>query len=217
MTEIKFLLNNKIEIFWNGKYYKSSIQDITDEYIGISIPTYEGALVPFSRGDKLDVIYYGDKNIYKFYSVVAGRKINRIPIILLSIPNEYRKVQRRRYVRVPYVKYINFSKVSEKISNMSILKGYLENEQNVKKGIVVDISGGGIRIKISEEISLGDNLVVMLPLDDENIILKCKTVRVDFDGDKYDCGLTFVDMDDAIREKIIKFIFKLMREHMRKI
>ena len=36
--KVNFIINNKIEIFWEDEYYKCSVQDIQEETLAISIP-----------------------------------------------------------------------------------------------------------------------------------------------------------------------------------
>ena len=61
-------------------------------------------IVPLSKGATLDVIYYEEENLYKFKSSVLGRRFENIPILLIAKPKEIKKIQRRRYVRVPLIK-----------------------------------------------------------------------------------------------------------------
>ena len=110
MTKVDFKINKKLEILVDEKYFNSNIQDITDEYIAISIPINSGEYIPLSKGAIIDVIYYEEENLYKFKSSVIGRKFENIPILLIAKPKEIKKIQRRKYVRVPIistVKYIN--------------------------------------------------------------------------------------------------------------
>ena len=50
---VEFLVNQRIEIEMEDGIYKSNIQDITDEYIGISIPVNEGKYVPLRKDEKV--------------------------------------------------------------------------------------------------------------------------------------------------------------------
>ncbi len=86
MTKVDFKINKKLEILVDERYFNSNIQDITEEYIAISIPINAGEYIPLSKGSMIDVIYYEEENLYKFKSSVIGRKFENIPILLISKP-----------------------------------------------------------------------------------------------------------------------------------
>lgn len=206
MEGLNFSINSKVEIFWNEGYYKSNIEDVTDNIIAISIPIKDGQYVPLRRGEQVEVIYYHEKDIYKFYTVVEDRKMDGIPVILLSYPKEVFKVQRRKFVRVPIVCTIEYSKIEASLKYNSL------------KAIMVDLSGGGMRIKLSDSVNLGDKLKAVIPLGTDQIEVKGEVVRVEkeLEGKRNICGISFIDLDERTREKLIKIIFQVMRDQMKK-
>jgi c-di-GMP-binding flagellar brake protein YcgR len=214
LTKVDFAINEKLEILIDEKYFKSNIQDVTKDYIAISIPISSGQYLPLSRGAILEVIYYENENLYKFKSTVVGRKFENIPILLISIPKEIKKIQRRKYVRVPIIttaKYKNLKNDPKVNPNTLSNSDYL-------KAILVDLSGGGMKLKISEEIRLSDFILVSLTINGQDILIvgQAKRIIKEEDG-RFDCGLSFELLDNTTREKIIKLTFQLMREQMRKI
>ncbi|MBZ9635969.1 flagellar brake protein [Clostridium sp. FP1] len=214
MIKIDFAINKKVEILVDERYYNTNIQDLTEEYIAISIPMSGGQYVPLSRGDIIDVIYYEDENLYKFKSSVIGRKIENIPILLISKPVEIEKIQRRKYVRISLIntaKYKNL-KNQPKISPRTI------NESEYLKAAIVDLSGGGMKVRVSEEIVKNDFILVNLTINNEDIHIvgQAKRIQKDDEG-RFVCGLSFEFLDSLTRERIIKYIFQLMREQMKKI
>ncbi|MBU3159022.1 flagellar brake domain-containing protein [Clostridium frigoris] len=214
MIKVDFKLNKKLEILVDEKYFNSNVQDVTDDYIAISIPTNAGEYLPLSKGAIIDVIYYEEENIYKFASSIIGRKFENIPILLLAKPVEIKKIQRRKYVRVPLIKaakYINF-KNEPKVNHSTI-----DNSKYLKT-VVVDLSGGGMKVKVSEEVSPNDFLLVSLTVNEEEILIVGKTKRITKEDDgRFICGLSFESLDNATREQLIRYIFQLMRNQMKKI
>lgn len=206
LDDLNFIINSKVEISWNDGYYKSNIENVDDNDIYISIPIKDGQYIPLRRGEQVEVIYYYNNDIYKFYTVVRDRKVDQIPLILLAHPKEVFKIQRRKFVRVPIVCNIEYSK--------------LENQSNAKllKAMMIDLSGGGMRIKLNEEISLGNKIVAYIPVSKEQLILKGEVVRIEKDEDRKRnlCGVNFLELDERNREKLIRFIFQIMREQMKK-
>lgn len=213
MTTIDFKMNKKLEILIGEKYFNSNVQDVTDDYIAISIPINSGEYIPLSKGVSIDVIYYEEENLYKFQSSVIGRKFENIPILLIAKPKEIKKIQRRKYVRIPTfsnVKYVNL-KNQPKTNPKTI-----ESSQYIK-AVLVDLSGGGMRVRISEQVKLNDFLLMSLTVNNEDIFMVGQVMRIIKDDEgRYYCGLSFEFLDIATRERIIKYIFQLMRDQMKK-
>ncbi|MCB2359337.1 flagellar brake protein [Clostridium estertheticum] len=214
MIKVDFKLNKKLEILVDEKYFNSNVQDVTEDYIAISIPTNSGEYLPLSNGSIIDVIYYEEENIYKFSSSIIGRKFENIPILLLAKPEEIKKIQRRRYVRVPLIKtakYINLK--NEPKVNLSTI-----DDSKYLKAVLVDLSGGGMRVKVSEEIKDNDFLLVALTVNEEEVLIVGQTKRIMKDDDsRFICGLSFEFLDNATQEQLIRYIFQLMRNQMKKI
>ncbi|ERI91264.1 type IV pilus assembly protein PilZ [Clostridiales bacterium oral taxon 876 str. F0540] len=204
--ELKFTINNKVEISWDDGYYKSNIENVDDRFLYISIPIKEGQYIPLRKFEQVEVIYYQGNDIYKFYTTVTDRKVDVIPIIVLALPNEVFKVQRRKFVRVPIVCTVEYSKIENKT-------------ENIVKAIMVDLSGGGMRIKLNEQrLNVGDLIKAYIPVEGDSLEIKGEVVRVEKDDvNKLNiCGISFIDLEEKNREKIIRFIFQVMRDQMRK-
>jgi Predicted glycosyltransferase len=217
-VKVEFLINSKLEIEYNDDSYKSNIQDITDEYLGISIPVSDGKYLPLARGEKVRAIYYYGKDIYRFDTVVIGRKIEKILIIMLKKPEKVTMVQRRNFARVPLM--INVC--CALICNEKNIYNIGDNQIEFFDAYSLDISGGGMRVaidrKYENKIQRGNMLMVTIPLGNENITIQGKIVRVENDrkNPKIICGLNFMDLDRKVREIIIKMVFNTMRDQMKK-
>lgn len=208
-------IGNKIEIYLDGNYYKSNIQDVDDSSIGISIPIEGGQYISARKGDNVEVIYYDKDSIYKFNSRVVRRENRNIPIIYLNFPNKFDRIQRRKYVRVSLVKYIKYMEVPREFRIDSV-----DNETvlNMKKAILLDISGGGTKIKIPNKLKKGGIILTSITMEEGNdILLKGQVVRCELDDDSlYECGINFIEMGSMQREKLIQHVFKIMREQIKK-
>lgn len=216
--DVKFIINTKVEISWSDGYYKSNIEDVRDNYIAISIPIKEGQYIPLRVGEQLEVLYYpNNEDIYKFDTVVVGRQVDRIPIILLGMPASIMKIQRRKFVRVPVVCNIECSVIDKALANKDL--AILSNISKDKlKATLLDLSGGGMRVRFNADVKLNDTIVSYIPIDQDVIIVKGIVVRVDKGEDnKYAYGINFVDLNEKTRDKVIRFIFQLMRDQMRKV
>lgn len=215
---VEFLVNQKIEIEMEDGIYKSNIQDITDECIGISIPVNNGKYVPLRKGENVICLYYHNKDIYRFETIVSGRKIDKLLIIMLKKPEKVVMYQRRDFARVPLMVniYCGILDNSKKIENIG------NNQIEFFDSYSLDVSGGGLRLaidrKFEKRLNLGSILMMNIPLNDENLTVKGKIVRIENDrkNPKIIYGLCFVDLDRLTRESIVRLVFKTMREQMKK-
>lgn len=211
MADSKFSINHRVEIFYNDNVYESNIQDLTDEYIAINIPIKEGKYVVLDSNDYFEVLYYDQANVYKFEGKVIGRKgEGSLAQIIMEYPKHIIKIQRREFVRIEISHYINYLKIE--IGDKDEDKISLFNEKKGNKAILIDLSGGGFKAKLSEEIEIDDEIIAEIPYEDDKIIVKAKAVRVNMDDNKkFLCGFSFIDIDNRTQEKLIKLIFYIMR------
>lgn len=213
MAELKFKVNNKVEIISEEGVFICDIQDIKDEYIAISIPIKDFQYLPLRKDEKIEVLYYDDGSIYKFSSIVVKRDKSNIPLIWISMPNKFEKIQRRKFVRVPLVYETKCALVSRD------LEFNKENLSKIKfeKGIILDLSGGGVRLKTDIAAQKDDVLALIIPISRGHIIAKGEVKRTSTDelGEMV-YGINFIDLKTMEQEKIIRFVFQVMREHMKK-
>ena len=216
-SNINFTVNSRIEIDVDSEIYKSNIQDVSEDYISISIPVNNHKYMPLSKGEKVDVIYYEEKNVYKFNTVVVGRKIERILMIMLKKPEKVQICQRRNFVRVPLILDVLCA-----IFPLEKDLYHLNDQVEVFKACSVDMSGGGMKIvvdvKMKDKLKYGDIIIVTIPMENDSLTLKGKIVRITSNKDetKLTCGLSFIDIDKKSRERIIRVLFQIMRQHIKK-
>lgn len=206
---VNFKVNEKMEILMEDGIYKTNIQDITDEYIAISVPVKDGSYLPLRKGEIVEVIYYEGKSVYKFFTSVLGRKIDRIMMITLKKPEKFIKIQRRNFVRVYFLSNISFAIIGNKNGMIDINDG----EVIFHSGYSLDLSAGGIRLSTAKNLYLGDIIIMNISVKEENLRLKGKVVRVEKDeNNKGIYGICFLDIDNKTVDKIMRILFQIMRE-----
>lgn len=204
LEDIHFHYNNKIELDTEDGIYKSTIQDSGEDYFGISIPMKEGKYELLPNDKKVDVIYYDGNDVYKFRTVVIGRKIEKLMIILLKKPEKYIKAQRRNFARAFMMTKISFAKTK------ALGKG---NEYEFIDATMLDISGGGMRFRVKKIMHEGEIIIIKIPVKDEDLVVRGQVIRVIQDrNNSASVGITFMDIEERVREKLIKHVFNIMRE-----
>jgi len=220
MVDLNLRINGRIEVidYDSDVNYKSNIQDITEDGILITIPMKEGKYLPLNKSESVSIIYYEEKEVYQFEADVLGRTIDVIPVIILSNPKNIRIIQRRNYVRVTILKVIKCLNIDRELAtkDVSRIEG-VTSAHKFKEATLLDLSGGGMRIKTELKLHLNDVLIIRLPLIDEEIMIKTRVVRCEEKQDNLRAyGLRFLDLEEKNRDKIIKYIFHIMREQRKK-
>lgn len=205
--KLELKVNKVVDIIYNNEIYKTSIQDIRDGEMLIIIPTRDGEYLTLNKDDEIEQLYYDDKNVFSYKSKVIARvKEGLIPFYKISKPYNIKRIQRRNYVRISTFKDINYIKESKDINN---------SEDKLLDAFLLDLSGGGMKMKTNEELDVNDTIISNLIFDEDEVKVKGKVVRVDKSNDKkYICGIRFEDIDNITREKIIRIVFKIMRKEI---
>ncbi|MCY6354020.1 flagellar brake protein [Clostridium sp. ZS2-4] len=213
MNEMKFKLNNKVEIIYGDDIYTCDVQDVKDGHLAVSIPIRDNQYLPLQKGERIDVLYYEGTCLYEFSSVVSARQRSNIPLLWIVIPKRVKKIQRRKYVRVSVLINVKWAVIP---------KEFLFNKENFSKlkffeGTAVDLSGGGLRLIIKHKVEMNTDLIMVLPFNDSGMLVKGKVMRLDQDEMKnIICGINFVEVKASEQEKIIGYVFGVMREQMKK-
>jgi len=213
MEKLELVINKNIEVIWDREVYKSVIQEVNENYFSISIPSKEGTYIPLRQGDIAEIVYNSMPNIFQFDSHVLGRKIDGIPLVMLEIPNKYKTIQRRQFFRAATLDVTTISYYEKlKDKNDKRIKTLKPLNDNFNKAVLLDLSGGGMRIKVDEPAELGDILHLFLETQKDTIEIYGKIVRVTKNElNAYLCGINFLDLTEKERDKIIQYTFELMR------
>ena len=204
--KLKFTINSRIEIDTYEGAYISTIQDLVDDAIYINIPVRNGKYLLLNKGDSVEAVFSTKQYIFKFSSIVLGRKIDQIMVIILGKPYNIRVIQRRDYVRVPTLFDINCVQLKDTHS--------LRNEPlHFFSATGLDLSGGGMRISCRESLKLNDELLITLPVQgDEGLTIKAKVRRLEVSkGKSLNYGISFEDNERKTIEKIVRYVFEIMR------
>lgn len=197
MIEKKIQINEHLIIEYDDMSYKSTVQDITEDYILINLPLAEGEYLTLEEGVEIEIGYIKNGSYYMLKSEVIGRLIEDLkPYYKIMWPIETRKIERRDFVRISLLNYTFY--------NMN---------GSWKKAMVIDVSGGGMKLIIKEKVKLGDKINVGLALGNESFELKGNIVRVIYNEAKENiCGIKFTNISERTQDKIIAKIFVELRK-----
>jgi c-di-GMP-binding flagellar brake protein YcgR len=204
------------------KVYKSQVCEIlSDDRLEITMPMEKGRLILLPIDKEFDVHFYTERGLYQCFARIIDRfKRNNLYILSLELTSNLRKHQRREYYRFSCSLELDTRKlVKEEIESLKEEKVSFLSGLPLKKGIIADISGGGLRFLASEQYEQGSlvmckwHLVVEGQLKEYNLIGKILySQELDARNGEYEHRLQYLNVDKMEQEEIIRFIFEEERK-----
>ena len=212
MLNIKKLPQGKeIDLFivdgpFKGKYRSKIISNSAHDAL-VYAPYINGEVVRLARGAEVAVTFTDDVCVYFFETKVLGYVKSTLADLILELPKDFKRIQRREYVRVIAVYPLWY-----RITNQEQEAG------TFTKGNTADLSGGGLSFFSNKQLEIGTLLDVRLNLPAEEITAAVSVQRLETTEEKgrYRIGCTFVSITKQDREKIIRSVFELQRDLRRK-
>lgn len=202
--------------------YVSQILDFKEGELIAAMPIYEGHIIPLEVGGILEAYFYTEKGIFRADCRVTGRgKEENIYVMNLEQTTELKKFQRRQFYRLPcsievLVRPLNAMDVMQ----YSKTRVFPVMEETVDKtGMIVDISGGGVRIMLEEKYEKNDFVMIRFPI---NMNIGTRWIQTmgrivasyqsPVRSDLYDNRVQFKEIRRELRESIVKYIFEQQRK-----
>ena len=215
MTKKKWLhVQQKIQIMQlpDGERFKSLIQELDGETVSVTVPYRQGKYLLLHSGEMVKVEFAVSDAIYGFQAKVLGRKkSNHVPLVLLSRPAFFTRQQRRSFVRFPVTLPVQFYLNPQSGSSLT------PESCEEKSGKIIDISGGGLQIYTSTSLQVGAKVLLRLKLNDghpQELLLSGTVSWVTEDEwhRSVRFGVSFSGISEAAQERIISYVFSMMRQ-----
>lgn len=221
---------------------KSTILErVSDQLIKISMPIYNGKLLPLERDLKLVVVYtVKEVGRFEFEAQITNRSVDGgIHTLTLSALTGVKKSQRRNFFRVPFFESLELLRLNKPLPEDVVNQYKAEHEKQLakykdRKDIIVDdmppffeairvecrdISGGGIRCFCRDTIDAFEKVQGTIHLDGFKVDFTGEIIRVSSSNDAvypYELGIKFTELDENSRTRLIGYIFKKQRNLMKK-
>ena len=204
------------------KYYITKVYDVGESgEVEVVMPSEKMRTVVLSVGVLYDLYFDAGKGIYACTAeVISRRNENGVAIAVLAPTTELRRHQRREYFRYDCVIGMNARELQADEAAFYEKHGRLMNdEQPYDKGVIVDLSGGGMRFVSAQEYKQGSLVHCRFILNNRNKMTTYdEVVRILF-ADALANNQTsreyrgqFMKMESGEREEIIRFIFEEERK-----
>lgn len=193
-------------------WYKSKIQDVDKKHFYIDMP-YQNALpLVLRRGDQVQVQIFLAGERIEFKSTVIGKRYDNIPLFTVAMPDNYKRVQLRNFVRLPIMMDAYYAVIAEDS----------EDIPQFVKTTTLDLSGGGIRIEVDKKYPNGTKLLLKFTLQIKNMNYEVEVagkVARCYYPDNTNTVLAATEFTNITRRQedlIVRFIITKMSESLSK-
>lgn len=205
------------------KTYRTSVYNILeDEKLELMMPMEQTKLVLLPIGGEYDVCFYSHKGVYRADVRVTDRqKVNGMYILVIELISSLHKYQRREYYRFNCIVDM-MAREMTKHEEDAFARGltYVVTEQDMIKGVIVDISGGGARF-VSRYKFTEDSMILMqfdlsIMGKYRSFLLAAKVIysgEIESREEEYENRVKFEYIDTMTREEIIRYIFDEERKN----
>lgn len=203
--------------------YMTMVTDVSENNIlEIAMPMEKTKLVLLPVDGEYHVCFFTGAGMYTgTVKIVDRQKRESTYVLVAELISELTKSQRREYYRLNCIIEMAAKKISEnEVHAIGKNLGHLISQEDFCKGVIVDISGGGLRFVSKKCFETGTNLYLKfaLPIGDEEreLELAAKVVTsgpVGKQKDEYENRVKFLYLENTMREEIIKYIFDVERKN----
>lgn len=204
--------------------YPSRILDLKENNVlQLAMPFVEGRVVPLAVQDKYEICVYAKNGLYTCNGIIVERyKTGNMFYLDAAVYTDLKKVQRREYYRYAYRTNIEFRIVTEQLASGDAEETEQE-EATWYNGIMLDLSGGGMRMVSSIELDKGTFVQFKFPIrtsmGEEMVTVLgrlLRTLPMEGNARLRDNRVEFVKVEKTLQEKIIRFIFEEERRSLSK-
>lgn len=224
-------LGNRVEMVFKSKSkyedetieYTSQILDFDEDGIICAMPIYEGHIVPLQEGKRFEGYFYSDNKIYNARcSVISRGKEEKLHIVKINLDSALIRIQRREYFRLSCIMPATIRTAEDIKEGLDEIQDLILNE-DYYKCTIVDISGGGIRALSKRQFEKNEIVFFKFTLNfndaDKEMNIRGKVIesfRNSNDESMFDSRFQFVDVSQADRDEIIKYVFEQQRNILKK-
>ena len=183
-------------------HWRAAVIETTDDGLVICLPEAGGETVSLKIEEKIKVKYHHNEAGYEFLTPVLALQTRPFPLVYLLKPDadEIEKRQLREYVRVD-------TNLPVQIARQGDVSG------EAFAGMILNISGGGLKVSTMVEFRQGDTLRFRFELPEEHatvdgVVGEVVTVRPNPEGGN-DLIVQFKGIETHARDLIAKYVLDL--------
>lgn len=208
------------------RVYQSIVYDVlSEDRFEIYMPIEKTKLVVLPVDVEFDLYFYTSYGLYQCFAKVVDRyKTENKYILVFEITSNLRKYQRREFYRLSCALDMECRLLEEEeINAIEKQDKFITSGLPMKKSIIVDISGGGIRF-VGDYLYELDSLIfckyhLLIDGKDKEYTLVARIISVKAIEKKqglFEYRAQYISIDTEEREEIIRFIFEEDRKIRRR-
>ncbi len=172
----------------------SRVEDVSGMELVLAAPRYVGNVTPPSPGDPLAVHWTGRRGLSGLPAQFVAIERHAIAVWRVRVMGDLEVVQRRRYVRAPVGAPVTLAQ---------------PEYDSIRIGHMLDLSEGGIRIRLTRNgNNINEQVVVRLALDDDVVDVEGTILRVDSLGGGFEEVVVQFDDEHRLATAIRRFVFR---------
>ncbi|MCQ2494009.1 MAG: flagellar brake protein [Lachnospiraceae bacterium] len=206
----------------NVSYETKVATVIDDETIELLMPMEQTKLILLPVDGEYNVVFYTNGGLYQCFARVADRyKSGALYLVQFELTSNLRKYQRREYYRFSCALEMCARNLEEEeldaVEKNS--KVWLQPGKPIRRSVIVDISGGGIRFMSNQKYETGSMIYISYNLikgtirKQYELVGRVLSVReIENRPGTFEHRVQYHNIDNVSREEIIQFIFEEERK-----
>lgn len=206
-------------------YFSQVYQILSEDSLEITMPMEQTKLILLPVDGEFDLVFYGKGNLYQCFARIIDRyKSNNVYILAVELTSNLRRYQRREYYRFSCALEM-CARTLEEEEMQAIEKKMpyvLQPNLPIKRSVIVDISGGGLRFLSTQRYEPGSLIYCSYYLLKDGELKKYEVVgkvlavrEMENRAGVYEHRVQYYNLDVNTREEIIQFIFEEERKNRR--
>lgn len=212
------------------RIFKSRIYDITEEEIMMALPIEQGKIILLPLRLRYEFYFYTKSGLYQCEGVIQNRyRANKIYMASVALKSKLIRCQRREFYRVSCLLDLIY-KIADKENAIIFANSTIQNKNEyllsdeILKGIVVDISGGGFRFISANKIEVETYVCFMFEIELNNQTKNLYAIGEVISSDrmmiekerKYEHRVRFEFQNKKDQELVIRYVFEAERKMVNK-
>jgi c-di-GMP-binding flagellar brake protein YcgR len=182
---------------------------LDDDNVVIHAPVWKSKIVKLPKERGYSMVFVTETAMYRYDGrVLSYQLVDGFSVMTMHLTGDGEKVQRRNFFRFSCLIPVSFAIINEQGEQL---------EQGLQNGVIIDISGGGIRFVSQYNMPLKSLVRATMQLGGEYIMIFGQVLQRKHTPNTlnpYQYSLKFAAISNAEQERIIQYIYAEQRKSL---
>ena len=188
-------------------YFSSTVRRVDGRGVLIDIPRLDGEDLPLKSGQTIQMFVQLHGRMYEFESRIHSVEFQ----VLLEEPDAAKLTERRSFFRLLFTLTAEMTLLSDNEDEDQ------DEEPSTEEVAIVDLSGGGARVRTSFEVPIGTQIALEFLIEGSPLRLMAEVVRSTANETarraiRYEAHCRFTQINRSDEDRIVRFVFQKQRE-----